>query len=84
MPGLVPEEGLPGGGDRDGARAHQPHRGGRLRHRGGQFQEVGIPTVICGPGSIRQAHQPNEYIELSQVRACEAFMRRLLDEVCAA
>ena len=39
----------------------------------GQFQEVGIPTVICGPGSILQAHQPNEYIELSQVRACEGL-----------
>ena len=49
----------------------------------GQFQQAGIPTVVCGPGSILQAHQPNEYIELSQVRACEAFMRRLLNEVCA-
>lgn len=51
---------------------------------GGQFQQAGIPTVVCGPGSIAQAHQPNEYIELSQVRACEAFLRRLLDEVSAA
>ncbi len=50
----------------------------------GQFQQAGIPTVVCGPGSILQAHQPNEYIELSQVRACEAFLRRLLNEVCAA
>ena len=50
----------------------------------GQFQQAGIPTVVCGPGSILQAHQPNEYIELSQVHACEAFMRRLLNEVCAA
>ena len=50
----------------------------------GQFQQAGIPTVVCGPGSILQAHQPNEYIELSQVSACEAFLRRLLNEVCAA
>ena len=50
----------------------------------GQFQQAGIPTVVCGPGSILQAHQPNEYIELSQVQACEAFMHRLLNEVCAA
>ena len=49
----------------------------------GQFQQAGIATVVCGPGSILQAHQPNEYIELSQVRACEAFMRRLLNEACA-
>ncbi|MDE0367440.1 MAG: acetylornithine deacetylase [Gammaproteobacteria bacterium] len=49
----------------------------------GQFQQAGIPAVICGPGSIAQAHQPDEFIELSQVRACEAFMRRLLNEVSA-
>lgn len=47
----------------------------------GQFQQAGIPAVICGPGSIAQAHQPDEFIELSQVRACEAFMHRLLNEV---
>lgn len=50
----------------------------------GQFQEAGVPTVICGPGDIAQAHRPNEFIELSQVEACEAFMRRLLDHVCTA
>jgi acetylornithine deacetylase len=50
----------------------------------GQFQEAGNPAVVCGPGSIAQAHKPNEFIELSEVRACESFMRRLLDEVCAA
>jgi acetylornithine deacetylase len=50
----------------------------------GQFQEAGISTVVCGPGNIAQAHKPNEYIELAQVRQCEAFLRRLLDEVCAA
>ena len=49
----------------------------------GQFQQAGIPAVVCGPGSIAQAHRPDEYIELSQVRACEAFMRRLLNEVSA-
>ena len=50
----------------------------------GQFQEVGISTVVCGPGNIREAHKPNEFIELSQVKKCEEFMRRLLTEVCAA
>ncbi|MDP6473568.1 MAG: acetylornithine deacetylase [Alphaproteobacteria bacterium] len=50
----------------------------------GQFQEAGNQAVICGPGSIAQAHKPNEYIDLGEVRACEIFMRRLLDEVCAA
>ncbi len=45
----------------------------------GQFQEAGFSTVICGPGSIDQAHQPNEYIEIAQVSACEQFLRRLVD-----
>ncbi len=49
----------------------------------GQFQQAGVPAVVCGPGSIAQAHQPDEYVELSQVHACEAFMRRLLNEVAA-
>jgi acetylornithine deacetylase len=48
---------------------------------GGLFQEAGIPTVICGPGSIEQAHKPDEFIALDQVRQCEAFMRRLMDRV---
>jgi acetylornithine deacetylase len=46
---------------------------------GGQFQRAGFSTVLCGPGSIDQAHQPNEYIEISQVEACVEFMRRLID-----
>jgi acetylornithine deacetylase len=50
----------------------------------GLFQEAGIPSVICGPGNIQQAHKPNEFIELSQIDACTAFMRRLMDHVCAA
>jgi len=44
----------------------------------GIFELAGIPTVICGPGNIREAHKPDEYIELSQVAAGEAFMRRLI------
>ncbi|QFU15522.1 acetylornithine deacetylase [Microvirga thermotolerans] len=43
----------------------------------GHFQAAGIPTVVCGPGSIDQAHQPDEYITLEQLAAGEAFMRRL-------
>jgi len=45
-------------------------------------QRAGIPAVVCGPGSINQAHKPNEYIELSQVEAGEAFMKRLMDKIC--
>ena len=46
----------------------------------GHFQRAGLPTIVCGPGSIDQAHQPDEYITLEQLAAGEAFMRRLLDE----
>jgi acetylornithine deacetylase len=45
----------------------------------GQFQEAGISTVLCGPGSITEAHQPNEFIALEQIAACEAFLRRLAE-----
>lgn len=43
----------------------------------GHYQAAGIPTVVCGPGSIDQAHQPDEYITLEQLEAGAAFMRRL-------
>jgi acetylornithine deacetylase len=45
----------------------------------GQFQEIGIDAIVCGPGSIEQAHQPDEFIELSQFAEGEAFLRRLID-----
>jgi acetylornithine deacetylase len=46
----------------------------------GQFQQAGFPTVICGPGSIEQAHQPNEYLSVDQFDRGVAFMARLVDE----
>ncbi|MFZ2259978.1 MAG: acetylornithine deacetylase [Luteococcus japonicus] len=47
----------------------------------GFFQAAGIPTVVCGPGDIAQAHAADEFIELSQVTACERFMASLLAEM---
>lgn len=47
----------------------------------GQFQEAGFSTVICGPGSIDQAHQANEFITLDQVREGTKFLRRLIDRL---
>ncbi|MBC7767566.1 MAG: acetylornithine deacetylase [Phycisphaerales bacterium] len=44
----------------------------------GLFQRAGLPAVICGPGSIEQAHQPDEWIEVSQIEEGAAFMRRLV------
>ncbi len=43
----------------------------------GLFKQAGIPTVVCGPGSITQAHQPDEYVSLAQLARCEAFMQGL-------
>jgi acetylornithine deacetylase len=37
--------------------------------------------VICGPGSIDQAHKPDEYVELDQIARCERFLKRLIDRV---
>ena len=50
---------------------------------GGQFQECGISTVLCGPGSVTEAHQPDEFVALEQLAACEVFLRRLADWACA-
>lgn len=51
---------------------------------GGLFQQAGIPAIICGPGSIEQAHKPDEYVTLAQVAQCESFMERLLEQMCGA
>ncbi|MCT4610005.1 MAG: acetylornithine deacetylase [Pelagimonas sp.] len=48
----------------------------------GFFSELGIPTVVCGPGSMEsQGHKPDEYLELSQLKACDAMMDRLLEDI---
>lgn len=46
----------------------------------GLFQARGAPAIVCGPGDIAQAHQPDEYIEIVQMEACEAFIRGLLEQ----
>ncbi|MDO7841202.1 acetylornithine deacetylase [Sphingomonas immobilis] len=45
----------------------------------GQFQEAGFSTIICGPGSIEQAHQPNEYLEVAQLTRGATFMARFCE-----
>jgi len=82
VPGLKPEE--------DGAAEALVRRltGDNGQHvvsygtEAGQFQAVGYSAVICGPGDIAQAHQPDEFIEISQFQAGEAFMHRLIDQLC--
>lgn len=50
---------------------------------GGQYFAAGIPAIVCGPGSIAQAHTENEWVELAQIEACEKFMTALLDQTTA-
>ena len=49
---------------------------------GGQFTNSGIPTIICGPGSIEQAHKADEYVALSEMVRCDEFLQKLLNS-CA-
>jgi acetylornithine deacetylase len=44
----------------------------------GHFQRAGIPAVICGPGSIDQAHKADEFVALSELTKCEAFLRKVI------
>jgi acetylornithine deacetylase len=60
-----------------------PTRAVSFAAEAGQFQQAGFSTVICGPGSIDQAHQPNEYVEVSQIERGAGFMRRLVDWAAA-
>ncbi len=48
------------------------------------FHGASMPAVICGPGHIEQAHQPNEWVSLEQLARCEAFMQRLAQHLCTA
>lgn len=49
----------------------------------GLFQRAGMPAVICGPGSIAQAHQPDEWIEIDQIAQGARFMRKLIERLSA-
>ncbi len=49
---------------------------------GGLFSDrLGVPTVVCGPGSMAQGHKPDEYVALDQLAACDRMMDRLLDKL---
>ena len=49
---------------------------------GGLFHQSGIPSVICGPGSMAQGHKPDEFITIEQLNACDALLRRLATWMC--
>ncbi|CRL47363.1 acetylornithine deacetylase [Pseudomonas sp. URMO17WK12:I11] len=48
---------------------------------GGLFDAAGIPTVICGPGSMDQGHKPDEFVSLQQLTACDAMLQRMLQSI---
>ena len=47
----------------------------------GVFHKLGFQTVVCGPGSIKQAHKPDEFIELSQLKKCESFLTKIINNL---
>ncbi|WP_169392383.1 MULTISPECIES: acetylornithine deacetylase [Psychrobacter] len=89
---LLQEEGVPAMTDRD-SKALQDLIAALVdddqRHKvayateGGQFTNAGIPTIICGPGSIEQAHKPDEFVEISQIKRCDIFLQKLLEGLSA-
>jgi acetylornithine deacetylase len=68
---------------RDCAGAHDAHKVS-YGTEAALFHHAAMPAVICGPGHIAQAHQPNEWVSLEQLARCEAFMRRLAQHLCVA
>ena len=49
---------------------------------GGLFDAAGIPPVVCGPGSMDQGHNPDEFVSLVQLTACDAMLQRMLQSIC--
>ena len=85
---LLQEESVPAMTDSDNAELQAliaALTGDDTRHKvayateGGQFTNSGIPTIICGPGSIEQAHKANEYVALSEIERCDEFLQKLLN-----
>jgi acetylornithine deacetylase len=60
-----------------------PVRVASFASEGGQFQGAGLPAVLCGPGSIDQAHQPDEYVERAQLERGAEFMVRLVEALAS-
>ncbi len=81
IPGLVPEK------DGEAEALVRSLTGDNASHvvsygtEAGQFQEAGYSAVICGPGDIAQAHQPNEFITVAQFNAGQKFMEGLLERL---
>ncbi len=85
---LLQEESVPAMTDNDNSELQQliaALTGDNQRHKvayateGGQFTNAGIPTIICGPGSIEQAHKADEFVALSEIERCDGFLQKLLE-----
>ncbi len=78
VPGLEPEE------NEEAAKLALQWTGGNRTYavpygtEAGIFRSHGVPTVICGPGDISQAHQPNEFVARAQMDSCDAFVGKLI------
>lgn len=83
VPALVPDEGSPAEVLTKSLVGSNATEAVAYMTEAGMFQEAGIPVVVCGPGNIREAHKPNEFIELSQIVACETFVDKLVDRITA-
>lgn len=51
---------------------------------GGLFTRAGIPTVVCGPGSMEQGHKPDEFVSVDQLGRCDAMLTRLVEHLAGA
>jgi acetylornithine deacetylase len=77
VPGLAPEPGSPAETLVKSLTRSNATGTASFATEAGQFQRAGISTIVCGPGSIDQAHQPDEYIEVPELEAGITFMHRL-------
>jgi acetylornithine deacetylase len=76
--------------DQDFVKSALAVSGGNATHKvsfgteAGLYQGAGIPTAVCGPGDIAQAHKPDEYVAIDQLARCQAFVQRMVKEICSA
>lgn len=82
VPGLLPDR------DHDFIKSVLAASGGNATHKvsfgteAGLYQRAGMPTVVCGPGDIANAHRPDEFVPLEQLARCETFLLRMAKSIC--
>ncbi len=79
VPGLLAEPDNPAVAQCLHACGHNHTRAVSFATEAGIFQTRGFPTLICGPGSIAQAHKANEFVEKSQLASCLDFLQKIVD-----